>query len=323
MKKARKVFALLAAGLLLLSGCGRQDQESSNSAATAYIEMAQRYIDMQDYETAIEVLELGLQSVDDAQMKAMLDVALLLCGEETTESTEDGADIQTQVSPVYVPEESAVYVDENADEYADEHTDEYADENASEYADEYAESDVSELPMQESRGDSAAQTDAAVSQVQESGGYSESQTYSESQSFDISRYDASVTYWTTEGTSYASGGYILCIHYYEGYLGEGVQIEFNVVRAAPSGMVATAYIDVLLSEFNGNEIVFDYENDGFGHSGTVTLVFRDDSIDFTISNVEYTDPSIPEMWGLYENTGRLISNPGAYAELFGVDSWYS
>lgn len=133
--------------------------------------------------------------------------------------------------------------------------------------------------------------------------------------FDLTKYDVNVTYWATENTCYVYGGYILEI-VTGGEYGENAHLRLTCIQMAPASREAEASAEIPLSEITDNKVSFSFENDGWGHSGNVTLVFLEDSIMFAVENVEYTDSSYPETWGLYENTGTLISRPTLYIDYF-------
>lgn len=227
MNMAKKWIAgLMVLALMLTAGCS---QQSADSAAEIYMEKAQKYIDAKDYSAAIDILQLGMETVEDNALSEML-------------------------------------------------------------------AEVIELQIAESNGNDEKTPDTVNT------------------SFDLSNYVSEVTYWATESTNWVYGGYALGIYIGEEF-GDSACFELSFIQAAPASRVAVAYAEVPLSEITGNEITFVFENDGWGHSGNVKLVFLENSVEFAVSNVAYTDPSCPEMWGFCDVTGCLINNPYVYDDL--------
>lgn len=227
MNTAKKLLAFLMALILMVTaGCS---QNGSDSAAEIYMEKAQKYIDTKDYAAAIDILQLGMETVEDNALSEML-------------------------------------------------------------------AEVIELQIAESNGNAEEMPDTVNT------------------SFDLSSYVSEVTYWATESTNWVYGGYALGIYIGEEF-GDNVCFELSYIQAAPASRVAVAYAEIPLSEITGNEITYAFENDGWGFSGNVTLVLLEDSVEFTISNVEYTDLDCPEVWGFCNTMGYLISNPYVYDDL--------
>lgn len=245
MKKTKKLCALLIAlSLMLATGCANQvaDRNDTHVAADMYIEKAQKYIDEKDYAAAIDILQLGLETIDDEALEEMLDEVIEL---QIAEATED-----------------KTLTDTNND------------------------------------------------------------TETEQQAFDISKYVSAVTYWATEGMDWVYGGYALGIYINE-TSPDRAYFEFSYLQGAPSSRNAVAAMEIPLSEINSNEVTYSFENDGWGHSGNVTLTFEEDTILFAVSDVAYTDPTCPEMWGFYDVSGKLISNPTIYNDLYYTEEEYN
>lgn len=77
MKKARVIFALLAVlTLMFMAGCGQNDETDDTGdtgvSAQQYIEKAQKYIDEENYNAAIDILQLGLEAIEDEALEKML-----------------------------------------------------------------------------------------------------------------------------------------------------------------------------------------------------------------------------------------------------------
>ena len=245
MKKAKKMCALLIAlSLMLATGCANQSagRNDTHAAADMYIEKVQRYIDEKDYAAAIDILQLGLETIDDEALEEMLDEVIELQIADTAEDR--------------LPEDT----NNDAD--------------------------------------------------------------TEQQAFDISKYASTVTYWATEGMDWVYGGYALGIYINE-ISPNSAYFEFSYLQGAPSSRNAVAAAEIPLSEINSNEVTYSFENDGWGHSGNVTLTFEDDTILFAVSDVAYTDPTCPEMWGFYDVSGNLVSNPTIYNDLYYTEEEYN
>lgn len=255
MTTAKKVCALLMAlTVLLTTGCGTRSEtkDDTASAADIYIEKAQEYVDEKDYAAAIDILQLGLETIDDESLEEMLDEVIEL---QIAEKAEDKSKTSTE-------------------------------------------------PEKDTETGSKDNTDT------------------EKQSFDISKYVSTVTYWAAEGTDWVYGGYTLGIYISE-TSPDNAYFEFSYLQGAPSSRNAVASAEIPLSEITSNEVTFSFENDGWGHSGNITLVFEDDAILFAVSDVAYTDPSCPEMWGFYDVSGRLVSNPTIYNDLYYTEEEYN
>ena len=96
MKKTKKLCALLIAlSLILTTGCGNQnaDKNEAHDAADMYIEKAQKYVDEKDYAAAIDILQLGLETVDDEELEEMLDEVIEL---QIAEAAENPNEIQAE-----------------------------------------------------------------------------------------------------------------------------------------------------------------------------------------------------------------------------------
>ncbi len=252
MTTAKKVCALLMVlAVLLTTGCGTHSEtkDDTSSAADIYIEKAQKYVDEKDYAAAIDILQLGMETVDDEALEEMLGEVIELQIADTTE------------------EKTATETEKDAETDTNDNTD------------------------------------------------------AEQQVFDISKYVSTVTYWATEGMDWVYGGYALGIYISE-TSPDNAYFEFSYLQGAPSSRNAVASAEIPLSEITSNEVPFGFENDGWGHSGNVTLIFADDSISFVVSDVVYTDPSCPEMWGFYDVSGSLISNPTIYDDLYYTEEEY-
>lgn len=251
MEKAKKLCALLMAlALMVTAGCGNEsvDKNSINEAANIYIEKAQKYVDEKDYAAAIDILQLGLKTIDDKMLEEMLN-------------------------------------------------------------------EVIELQI-------ANEAEEGNTTASETGKNSHNVTGAEQKIFDISRYISTVTYWATEGMDWICGGYALGIYISESSP-DKVYFEFSHLQSAPDSRNAVAATEIPLSEIDSNEIVYSFENDGWGHSGKVTLTFEDDSIMFAVNDVMYTDTSSPEVWGFYNESGRLVSNPTIYDDLYYTEEEYN
>lgn len=140
------------------------------------------------------------------------------------------------------------------------------------------------------------------------------------EAFDLSKW-AEITYWSSTNIDWVYGGYVLEIYAGETF-GNYAYFSLSCIQAAPTSRTAIADAEIALSEITSNEITFAFENDGWGHSGKVTLVLMDEAIMFTVSDVAYTDPSRPEMWGLYDNVGVLTANPDVYDDLYYTQDEY-
>ena len=253
MTTAKKVCALLMVlTVLLTTGCGThgETKDDTSSAADIYIEKAQKYVDEKDYAAAIDILQLGMETVEDEALEEMLGEVIEL---QIADTTEDKATTGTEKD---------------------------------------------------------AETDTNYN------------TDTEQQVFDISKYVSTVTYWATKGMDWVYGGYALGIYISE-TSPDNAYFEFSYLQGAPSSRNAVASAEIPLSEITSNEVTFSFENDGWGHSGKVQLIFSDDTISFTVIDVAYTDPSCPEMWGFYDTNGTLVSNPTIYDDLYYTEEEYN
>ena len=135
--------------------------------------------------------------------------------------------------------------------------------------------------------------------------------------FDIADYTG--TYWATEGITADTGGYVLSI--YTDEVPDTATIALGLYQANPGGRIAIAFMEKPLAEIKDNEINLSFNEDGWGHSGNVKLVFEEDGVSFSISNVKYMDTEYPEDWGFFENSGYLVNNPDAYEALAAADDY--
>ncbi|MGN0679699.1 MAG: hypothetical protein ACI4JS_08565 [Oscillospiraceae bacterium] len=123
---------------------------------------------------------------------------------------------------------------------------------------------------------------------------------------DLSPYCDS--YWSTEGTSWKVGGYILTIT--ENKTNASAVFEFKRFSHAPLDQIAIISAEVSLTEISNNTVEIAFDDDGFKHSGILKLILTQDEILFSVKDTEweYTDPY---EWGFANETGSLIKNSEA------------
>ena len=138
--------------------------------------------------------------------------------------------------------------------------------------------------------------------------------------FNLSDYDSSVTYWATEYIDWDTGGYVLAINVDES--ANKATFEFHLVQAAPQSRTATAMMEISLDDLTGNQVDLSFDNDDWGHSGDVSFILTDSVIFFTVSNVKYNVTDSPEVWGFYDTSDSLVSNPNAFDDLFYTQDEY-
>jgi len=109
-----------------------------------------------------------------------------------------------------------------------------------------------------------------------------------------------------------NGGYILIITIDEEQ--DKAIFDLNCTQGAPYSRVALVYMETKLSEIIDNEVDLSFDEDGWGNSGKLKLIFSGDSIFFSISDVTYNYDDMA-VWGLSDTTGKLISNPDALSSL--------
>lgn len=223
MKGVKFVCMLLAICMLAsLAGCGAQDagKTGASDAANAYMEKAQKYVDENNYAVAIDILQLGVDTLGEEALKEMLaDVIALQTGGD-----------QAEVG------------------------------------------------------------------------------------IDLAAYDGT---WATEGTGWVYGGLILDVYTLE----NEILLELTFHQSAPASRVAAASGNVLLSEMDGNRAKFFFDNDGWGNTGTVEVIFLDGEICVDIADMT-CDPYA--MWGFYENRYYLGPNGAAHEAMnYDMDEYYA
>ena len=128
-------------------------------------------------------------------------------------------------------------------------------------------------------------------------------------SFDITPYDG--TYWTLQGTDWAKGGYILRIDKDES--AGKVVFTMEYLRGDPRPQHTKVSVAKKLSELSGNEVELYFDSDSWGKSGDIKLVFLDDKIEYTISNVK--EPDGGANWGFVNDKGTLVPNDNPESEV--------
>lgn len=124
--------------------------------------------------------------------------------------------------------------------------------------------------------------------------------------FDIMKYNN--TYWTKESTDWSKGGYILYVN--ADYKADRVIIDLKYTRGEPRPQDTEIQAIKKMSEITDKEVTFSFDQDSWGNSGDVKLVFNGDKIDYVISNVK--EPEGGANWGFFNDEGSLVKheNPG-------------
>lgn len=125
-------------------------------------------------------------------------------------------------------------------------------------------------------------------------------------SFDITEYLD--TGWATTDISPQYYELYLATYMLEGYDGMDtfVDLTFRYYQNAGDYNVAEVFSTFDSAEFTSNAFTFDFFDDGWGHSGKITLTFNKDSIDVSISNLQ---GGFGGKWGLAEDRVTLYKNP--------------
>lgn len=121
--------------------------------------------------------------------------------------------------------------------------------------------------------------------------------------------------WSESDLSWEYGGMTLEISVEE----EKMIVDFRCTQGAPDSTVAKLVKTVELSEFKDKAITIDYEDDGWGNSGTIEITFMQESILADFKNVVWGYGS----WGFSEATYKLERNDNAYKLLeYDMEDYY-
>ena len=121
--------------------------------------------------------------------------------------------------------------------------------------------------------------------------------------------------WSESDLSWEYGGMTLEISVEE----EKMIVDFRCTQGAPDSTVAKLVKTVELSEFKDKTITIDYEDDGWGNSGTIEITFMQESILADFKNVVWGYGS----WGFSEATYKLERNDNAYKLLkYDMEDYY-
>ena len=125
-------------------------------------------------------------------------------------------------------------------------------------------------------------------------------------SFDITEYLD--TGWATTDISPQYYELYLASYMLEGYDGTDtfVDLTFRYYQNTGDYNVAEVFSTFDSAEFTSNALTFDFFDDGWGHSGKITLTFNKDSIDVSISDLQ---GGFGGEWGLAEDRVTLYKNP--------------
>ena len=125
--------------------------------------------------------------------------------------------------------------------------------------------------------------------------------------------------WAEEDIGWEFGGLILDIT----DTSEGsVDFALCYTQGAPASRIAEVFQTVPLDDIKGTKLMFSFEDDGWGQTGTVTLEFEQNEILCTISNVEYPGKDYPN-WGFCDDYYILAKNETAHESMeYNEDEYY-
>ncbi len=128
-------------------------------------------------------------------------------------------------------------------------------------------------------------------------------TTTPSPSSDFSGY---VGIWSESDLSWDLGGLTLQLS----SKNDNLLLDCRLTQGAPQSRVAKFTQSVKVAEIENNSIIVNYQDDGFGNSGTAEITFTRDYIlvDFTKVGTENS----MAQWGFYESTYKLQKNDNAY-----------
>lgn len=123
--------------------------------------------------------------------------------------------------------------------------------------------------------------------------------------FDINKYEDKI--WASDDLK--SNTYILEIIKNED---DTISFYLRYFEHGDLGHIADILESVEHEDINGNKLSFNFDSDGYSHSGTVNMTFNSDNISVKIGNVK---GSANSEWGFVEDSFTLEENPLAYEGL--------
>lgn len=126
-----------------------------------------------------------------------------------------------------------------------------------------------------------------------------------SSSFDLTPYYGT---WAEQDIGWTFGGMILELK----KDGKDLQIDLSYTQSAPASRVAEVCTSIPLADIQGNTIIVQAENDGWGHTADIKLTLDGDNISCTVSNVVLACPDGVEAWGLLDGDFLLVRNDAAH-----------
>lgn len=125
--------------------------------------------------------------------------------------------------------------------------------------------------------------------------------------------------WAVSDIGWIYGGQILDI----AVNGDSMSVEYSEIQSAPASRVASVSKTIPISEIQDNVVTTSFEDDGWGHSGTMSLTFTADAIICEIKDIQEHQPA---QWGVIEGKFLLVRNdaaheameyePGEYEKMF-------
>ncbi len=112
--------------------------------------------------------------------------------------------------------------------------------------------------------------------------------------------------WSESDISFEKGGFILDINVEN----NSMKLDFQYSSWVPNSYVAELNENINLSNIEDNVLIIAYDEDGWGNSGAVEVVFGDSYIMLDFKNIVYNDMA---NWGFNEGTYKLIKNDQAHA----------
>ncbi|MBQ6885545.1 MAG: hypothetical protein IJN56_07435 [Clostridia bacterium] len=112
--------------------------------------------------------------------------------------------------------------------------------------------------------------------------------------------------WSDRGISFEKGGFILDVS----IDGKEMTLDFSLVSSGHDSYTAELSENISLSDITDNVATIDYEDDGWGNSGTVEITFSSSYILIDFKNVILDSMA---NWGFYENTYKLEKNEQAHS----------
>lgn len=123
--------------------------------------------------------------------------------------------------------------------------------------------------------------------------------------------------WASGDVGWIGGGQILDIT----VSGNTMTATFEHIASAPTSQLAEVSVSVPLSSISNGTVSTTFDNDNWGHSGTIALTFTQSGIVCDIKDVEGGEPYLT--WGVSEATYLLIRDSGAHEKMiYDMDVYY-